>query len=217
MNYLSKVSLDRGLRRSYTIKIAIVGTISLLGLVLGIYSAITAKYLFSLWYFVAFVLGASYVIIRVNTAYPTYIATDGEKLVMSVWKNGIMPYTLPEHPNFISDFIPDKVKSYEIPVNEVESIYIGSKKFLKRSLSEQDYPEPLSRIEGDKHLDKVTKRMDFIYIRLKDESFRFMSVTGFDTQSLAELIDVIEKNCVGVQVYTNLPKLVRLRNKISNN
>ncbi len=217
MNYLSKVCLDKHLRRTYTIKIAAIGTISLLGLVLGIYSVVTAKYIFALWYFIAFILGLSYTVIRINTAYPTYIATDGEKLVMSVWTNGIMPYTLPDKPNFLSDFIPDKVKTYEIPMSELDSVYIGSKKFLKRSLAENAYPEILTRFEDDRHFDKTTKRMDFIYLGLKDDSYRFMSITGFDIDSLAEFIDTVEKNCVGVQVHTNMPKLVKLRNKITKN
>lgn len=215
MEYLSKVCLDKRIRRSYTIKISIVGTISLLGLILGIYSLTAAKYVFAVWYFIALFLGLSYVIIRINTAFPSYIATDGEKMMLSVWKNRVMPYTLPEKPNFISDFIPDKVITEEFPVSEIDSILIGSKKFLKRALAEDDYPSILKRLDNDRHFDSTTKRMDFIYFRLRDNSYQFMSVTNFDVHELSGLIDIIEKNCVGVQIHTNIPKLFKIRNKIT--
>ena len=124
-----------------------------------------------------------------------------------------MPYTLPEKPNFISDFIPEKVVINEIAMEDISTVIVGSKKFLKKSIEESDYPEILKRLDENKHFDSVLKRMDFLYIMTKDEDIYFMSVTDFDISGLDEFLTIIEKNCPGVQILINIPKLVKLRNK----
>ena len=213
MDYLSKVSLADKVRRDHIIKISLVGSVCLLGLVLCIYSLVVQSFLFALWYALAFILGLSYVVIRVNACFPTFLATDGEKVVLSVWENGIMPYTLPEKPNFLSDFVPEKIKTNEVPMEDISSVILGSRKFLKKTVAEESYPEILKRLDENKHFDNVLKRMDFILVQTKNGENCFMSITDFDISGLAEFVSIIEKNCAGVQVQINIPKLVRLRNK----
>jgi hypothetical protein len=168
MENLSKVSIDNKIRRNHIITISLVGSVSLLGLVLGIYSLVIRSFLFALWYVLAFVMGLSYVIIRINACFPTFIMTDGEKVTLSVWENGIMPYTLPENPNFFSDFIPEKVKMTEVGMEDISAVIVGSRKFLKKNLDEDEYPEILKRLDENKHYDSVLKRMDFLFIRTKN-------------------------------------------------
>ena len=214
MEYLSKVSLNQAARRQYIVKISLVGSASLAGLILAIYSILVGSYLYACWYIAAFMLGFSYVIIRINSVFPTFLATDGERVILSVWKNGVMPYTLPEKPTLISDFIPEKVKTSEVKIEDIDTLLIGSRRYLKRNLSDEEYPEILTRLDKDKHFDGVLKRMDFIYIRTKTGENCFMSVTGFDIYDLSEFVNNIERYCHGVQIMTNIPKLVRLRSKI---
>ena len=161
MESYKKASLSMKVWRDYIIKISLVGTVSLAGLVLAIASIISGGYIFALCYLVAFCLGFSYVIIRINTALPTYIATDGEKLMLSVWNNGVFPYKVDGKPSFIADFIPERVRLDEIEFSELDRIYIGSKRYLKKTLDEAEYPEILSALEEDKHIDTVLKKMDF--------------------------------------------------------
>lgn len=212
MEYLSKVSIRDKVRRDHVIKISLVGSVSLLGLVLGIYSLVINNFLFALWYALAFVLGLSYVIIRINACFPTFIATDGEKVVLSRWKNGIMPYTLPEKPNFFSDFIPEKIKTSEIAMEDIDAVIIGSRRFLKKTLAEEEYPEILARLDFNKHFDNVLKRMDFIFVRTKTDENCFMSITDFDLLGVNDFLYVIEKKCPGVSIQVNIPKLVKMRN-----
>lgn len=212
MENFSKVSIAANVRRNHIIKISLVGSVCLLGLVLCVYSLVIKSFLFALWYALAFVLGLSFVIIKINACFPTFIMADSEKVTLSAWKNGIMPYTLPENPNFLSDFIPDKIKISEIAMEDITSVIIGSRKFLKKSLSEEEYPEILKRLDDNKHFDGVLKRMDFIFIRAKSGENCFMSVTDFDLLGIKDFLEVVEKNCQGVQVVTNIPKLVRMRN-----
>lgn len=213
MEYLSKVSLAQKVRGEYMIKLSVVGSISLIGIILAIISITTSSFLFAFWYIIAAILGISYVIIRINTIFPTYLATDGEKVVFSVWKNGLFPYTLPEKPNIFSDFIPDKIKRYEIEIENVGTVIIGSKKFILRNIEPENCPKVFRRFEGDKRFEASVRRMDFIYIKTKEGKSCFMPITNFDILELAKFLSIIEKNCHGVTVLANIPKLVRLRNK----
>ena len=213
MESYKKASLSMKVWRDYIIKISLVGTVSLAGLVLAIASIISGGYIFALCYLVAFCLGFSYVVIRINTALPTYIATDGEKLMLSVWNNGVFPYKVDGKPSFIADFIPERVRLDEIEFSELDRIYIGSKRYLKKTLDEAEYPEILSALEGDKHIDTVLKKMDFVLVFTMSGESCFMSVTDFDVQALADVIDVVERNCQGVKINIHLPKLLRIRNR----
>lgn len=214
METFKKVSVDKRIRRNATVKISLVGTVTLVGFILSLYSIFTANFLFALWYFVAFVLGLSYVVIRLNAVFPTYVMIDGDNLVMSVWENGIMPYRIPEKPNFLSDFMPEKIKKDEISLDEIKEIYIGSKRFFDRQIIDGQYPEILKRLVQDKHFEKAIKRMDFLLVVAKDGEECFMSVTDFEINGLADFIDLIEKNCVGVQVFVGIPKLKKIRETI---
>ena len=214
MEAMTKACLNRNTRKNYIIKISFVGTISIAGLALCIYSTVTGNYFFALWYLIAFILGLSYSVIRINTAFPAYAACDGDKLILSTWENGVMPYRLPEQPSFISDFIPAKVKTDEIAVSDISAVYIGSWKFLKRNIGEENYPPILLRLDADKHFTNVLRRADFLYVLAKNGENCFMSVTDFDINELAELVNLIEKNCMGVQIHVNIPKLLRMREKI---
>ena len=211
MESIEKVSLNTKARRINTVKISIVGTISIVGLALAVYSAVSAEFLFALWYFLAFLFGLIYTVLKINATFPTYIAADDEKLILSSWENGIMPYTLPEKPTFFSDFMPEKIKTDEIFMKDIESVYIGTKRYFERNLAEGKMPEMLKRIGEDKHLKDALKRMDFILILAKNEEVCFMSVTGFDMKGLSNILEKIEKNGAGVQIYTNVAKLLKIK------
>lgn len=214
METLLKASVNAKVRKSATVKISIVGTVAILGLVLSVYSLFTANLLFAVWYLVAFVLGLSYVVIRVNAIFPTYVAVDNGRLIMSVWENGIVPYKLPEKPTFLSDFMPEKIKKDEILTEEIAEVYIGSKRFFDRNFEDDRYPEILKRVSEDRHFDGVIKRMDFMLVIAKDGESCFMSVTDFDVYALAEIVDELERNCAGIKINIGIPKLKRIREKI---
>ena len=209
METISKVTIDKKTRRNSIIKISIVGTVTLVGIALALYSLFNGKYLFSVWYFVAFILGLSYVVIRINAIFPSYVAVADDKLVMSVWENGVLPYRISEKSSFFSDFMPEKVKKDEILLEDIAKVYLGSKRFLERSLKDDEYPEDLKKVIENRHLESAVKRVDFLLIVAKDGETCFMSVTDFDTDGLGVLVDEIEKRSGGAQIFVGIPKLRR--------
>ena len=209
MEASNKVTIDKKTRSNAIIKISIVGTVTLVGIVLALYSLFNGRYLFSLWYFVAFIIGLSYVVIRINAIFPSYVSIDGDNLVMSIWENGALPYKISEKPSFFSDFMPEKIKKDEIALEDIAKVYLGSKKFLERNLEE--YPEDLKKIMENKHLESALKKLDFLLIIAKDGESCFMSVTNFDSEGLEGIIEGIENNAAGVQIFLGIPKLRRKR------
>lgn len=214
MEALTRVAVGKKIRRNATVKIAIIGTVTLLGFVLSLYSLFTSNFLFALWYFVAFILGLSYVVIRINSVFPSYIEISEDKLILSVWENGIMPYRISGKFSFLSDFIPEKMKKDEIPLDEIGEVYIGSKRFFDRSVDEEKYPEILKELGSDSHFASLIKRMDFFLVIAKDGEKCMMPVTDFEIDGLYDIISEIEKRCVGVQVFVGIPKLKRKREAI---
>lgn len=214
MENLVKVSVSRKVRQNAIVKISVVGTVALLGLVLSLYSIFSSNLLFAVWYFVAFILGLSYVVIRINAVFPSYIQVYEDRLVMSVWKNGVMPYRLPEKPTFLSDFMPEKIKKDEIALSEIAEVYVGSKRFFDRTVKDEYYPDMLKTLGQARHLENTVKRMDFLLVVAKDGEKCFMSVTDFDVKGLSDILDEIERNCAGVQVFVGIPKLRRIRDRI---
>ena len=214
MEALNKVTIDKKTRHNAIVKISIVGTVTLVGIALALYSLFSGKYLFSLWYFIAFILGLSYVVIRINAVFPSYVTIEDDKLIMSVWENGVLPYRVSEKTSFFSDFMPEKVKRDEIALSEIAKVYLGSKRFLERNLKDDEYPEDFKKLMENKHLESAIKKLDFLFITAKDGETCFMSVTNFDTGGLCTIVEEIEKNSAGVQVFVGIPKIRRKRETI---
>ena len=78
--------------RKNSIIIAIISILSCAAVVLGVYNFVEAKYLFTVSYLIGAFLGVTYVIIRANTVYKTYIATNKKSIYMRRWINHFMPY-----------------------------------------------------------------------------------------------------------------------------
>ncbi len=87
--------------------------------------------MFSIAWFIATILASTYVLIRINTVFATYISTDRMNLFMKNWNNDFLPYDYDNKVKILSEFIPAKTKIVEIPLNEISTVLIGTKEFYK--------------------------------------------------------------------------------------
>ena len=69
-------------RKTNIVIITILSLLSCFALVMVIYNLIKGSYLFSIAWFIATVLASTYVLIRINTVFATYISTDRMNLFM---------------------------------------------------------------------------------------------------------------------------------------
>ena len=117
-------------RRKNTVIITFVTLLSCFALVMIIYNLIKGNYLFSIAWLIATVLAGTYVLIRINTVYATYIMTDRRSLYMKNWSNDFLPYDYDNKVKILSEFIPAKTKLIEIPLDEINAVmkpenYVG--------------------------------------------------------------------------------------------
>jgi len=191
MDYTQKASISKNVKNFNMILICIMGSISLLGLVMAVYSLVHSKFLFSVIYIAAVILGFSYVVMRINTVMPTYIARGTKHIYIHNWNNGLFPFKCDK--GFWGDFLPDKTSLKKVDISAVSKIYLGSKNYILKLVSDG---ELYSKIKNpQKKYESILKRMQFLYILTNDNKEIYMSVTDFDDGELSEVLKpIVESN-----------------------
>lgn len=183
-----------GYRRRSTIIITFVALLSCFSLVMVIFNLIRGGYLLSLAWLIAMVLAATYVFIRINTVYTTYIATDRSSLYLKNWSNDFLPYDYENKIKILSEFIPAKIKLVEIPLNEIQTILIGTKNFIKRNISkDKEFMENIGKLEKSKdfYRKRTVSSMDIFYVETYDGECYYMPIVKFDTNDVAKITQIV--------------------------
>ena len=211
--YTAKAKLGKRNRVKATVIIAAVALVVAFGIFLTIYNVFIGKYLFSVGYLLAAVLGLGYIIIEINSIFATFLAVDEKHIYMKNWVNGFVPFDLKHKLGFIREFIPAKTTTVEIKTADVKECMMGSAKFLKRHCeSNQAFVEKMDSFEKMGVISKThIKRMEYFYVETKSGESCFMPVTGFDEDALASVIYQIEKTSK-VKVRCNNHEIVKKRN-----
>ncbi len=204
---------ERVKKKSFT-KVAAIGTIALLGLVLGAHSLIQAKIVVSIIYFIAVLLGILYIVIEINYTKIPSIECDDESLVLTTWDNGVFAYRTDFKLQFFGDFIPAKSVSHDIALDDISDLAIGTQGFLTKALKSRELDMNFKKLSKSKHMVNYLKRCDILCVRLKDDTIYIMSVKKFDTDKLYEIVDKIEHCVSGLEFKTNIRQLRKKRETI---
>lgn len=208
MEYSKKAAISQNKKKFNIITVSAVGAVCLVGILLAVYSLYNASYLYAALYFIAVLLGLGYVIIKINSIIPLYIAADGRNVYIQNWNNGAFAYNINFKPSFLADFIPAKVVKYEIPIEKIEKIYVGSKNYLARNLENTDFAERAGRLERARRSDKnAIRRMDFICITDNENKVYFMPVSDIDTKALAEIVNYVHRKNPEAEIKCNLREI----------
>lgn len=212
-NYI-KAELSAGIKKRNMIRIALVGTVSVIGLILSLTSLLDGAFLYAVAYLVAGALGILYAVIRINTVFVQSVVLDGDKLILSMWENGFFPYNINYKPRFFADFVPAGCVSEEINISDITDIAIGSRGFLGKSVDAETVSEKMSELlSADKSLEKYLRRYDMLYIKLSDGKTHIMSVNNFDTDALCGIVDYLERNVQGLEFKTSVRLLRRKKDQ----
>ncbi len=196
MKFSVKANTSKRYRRRNAIVIGFVGLLSCFGLVMLIYEFISGKTLFGISYSIAVFLGFTYVIIRVNAVFATYLATDRENLYMKNWENDFLPYNTDCKIKLICEFIPAKTKISEVPLAEISKIVIGTKNFVGRNAS-GGFAEEIKKFDSsrDYYKKKTVSSMDLFYVETRGGSCCHMPIDRFEIANVTRLVrDVIKRN-----------------------
>lgn len=211
MTNFIKAELDAKVRTRSIVKIAVVATVSIAGLVLAVTSLIGGAFLYAAAYLVAGALGVLYAIIRINATFVQSVVLDGDRLTLNMWDNGFFPYNIHYKPRFFADFVPAKSVSYELNISDISDIVIGSSGFVAKTDADSISKRIAEVLDEDKSLERFLKRYDMLYVKLSDGGTYIMSVDSFDTDALYELVDYLERNVQGLEFKTNVRHLRRMR------
>lgn len=204
MTYTARAALSKAAKTKTTAGICIVGTISLAGLVLGIINIFQKNALFSVIYLLACVIGLAFVVIKINTVVPTFVATSKHTLWMQNWKNGVFSFNVRFKPAFLCDFIPDKTKVDKVDFSKITKVMLGTKNFLTRNLQNERFSREMQALAAcNPRCGRLLKRLDLLYIETIDGACYYMSVTDFDPAELVQVLAAIEAGCPNVQIKCN--------------
>ena len=181
-------------RRKSAIIIGIVALLSCAAVVLAVYNMLEASWFFVISYLIAAILGITYVSIRMNTVYPTYIAVDKQSVYMRRWVNGFMPYNTKFRPAILREFIPAKTELVECPLKEIKTVYIGTKNYIKRTAQTGaefgDDVEPFEKSK-DFTVRRAIQSMDIFYIETVDGSYTHMPISEFTAGAVIKILRYI--------------------------
>lgn len=214
MEFTAKATLSRPEKTKSMVKICIIGTIALLGLVLGIISFVQGKALFGAVYLLACLLGLAYVIIQINTIMPTYFAIRGRQVVMQNWENGIFSFNIAFRPAFFCDFVPDKTKISQIDVSKLTKLLIGTKSFLIRNLPNTQFAEDMEELaQINPRCARLLKRLDLVYLETIDGDSYYMSIDRFDPADVVRVLTEIQSYVPQLQIRCNSRDIRRRMNQ----
>ncbi len=210
-----KAGLSERIKRISYIKIAVVATVSVVGIGLAIFSIFKMSFLFAAAYLIAGLMGVFYTIIEINSTLVPSVECDGEKLFLSTWDNNIFPYRIDFNPRFFADFVPAKSVCYNISLDDIADMAIGTKGFLCRTLKSQELLKRFDKFADlSKRVAAYLKRCDILCVRLKDDSIYMMSVNDFNMDSLYKIVDMTEHCIQGLEFKTSIRQLRKKRETI---
>lgn len=212
MTNFIKAELAAKVKTGNIIRISLVATVSVIGLILAVTSLVSGAFLYAAAYLVAGALGILYAIIKINSTFVQSVVLDGDRLILNMWDNGFFPYNIHYKPRFFADFVPAKSVSYEVNLADICDVAIGSRGFLAKSADEDIVSKRIAEIlKTDKSLEKFLKRYDILYVKLSGGKSYMMSVNNFDTDALYAIVDFLERNVQGLEFKTNVRLLRRMR------
>lgn len=190
-------------RRNSAIVIGIVGLFAALALAMMIYSFVTGKILFALSYLIALILAATFIIIRINSVFVTYLATDLTNVYVKNWVNNFLPYDTQSKLKVISEFIPAKTHLLEIPITEIKSVYLGTKNFIKRNTGlDSEFAGDVRRYESSKdyYKKKTITGMDIVYFETYTGESCYMPVVRFNSRDVTKVINAVQRKNPDVDI-----------------
>ena len=196
MEYAAKACTHKRYRRNNKIILSIMTALSILSLIMLVFSFVTEKILFGLSWMIAFILLASYVLIRYNTVFPTYLATYKKNIYMNTWKNDFFSYDVSNKIKIIREFVPSKTKLIKIPIDKISSIVVGTKNSVKKYAEEnEEFQKQVQPFENSKDFaqKKAVNSMDLFFVTTTEGTSYFMPIENFSPRDVSRVLQFIQR------------------------
>ena len=190
-------------RRTNAVIIVICALLTVFSLVMAVVSIAQQKLLFMAAWLIAMILLGTYIIIRINTIFVTSISTDMTNLYMKNWSNDFLPYDYGYKIKILSEFVPAKTKTLEIPISEIRTVIIGTKNYIKRNLTTDSvFKKNIRALENSKdfYRKRTISSMDIFYVETYDGDCCYMPVVQFGIKEIIKILQAMRYTNPGIVI-----------------
>ncbi len=180
-------------RINTTILIALYAALALFSLGMGFFDIATGRRVFGILFLIAALIFIILLLIKGNSVFGTNLKYKDGKVILKSWANTFLPYNTDG--GFFSDLKPSRTKVTAVSADEITTILIGTKEFVKRNMTESGrrFVKALYPYE---HSSKKTKRnmitgLDIFYLETKDGNCAFMCVQDYSVKNVVGIINEI--------------------------
>ena len=174
-----------------TIIIVLYAVLAIFSAIMGFYDLATDRNLFGVLFLIAAAIFSVLLLIKGNAVFGTYLKIRSDVLYMKSWANGFLPYDV--NGGFLSDLKPSKTNIITVPADEISTILVGTKDFIKRNMTEagRDFIKALYPYE---HSSKKSKKnmisgLDMFYVETKDGKCAFMCIQDLSVKNVVEIMN----------------------------
>ncbi len=196
------------------VSIALVSTAAVVGVYLAVYNCVAGSMLFAAAYAVAVILAADYAVMKANTVFATYISAEDGYLYIKNWNNDFFPYAANGRIKALREFIPARTRIFEVPVDEISDVAIGTKNYIKRLFPEDEgFKRRIARYEqnGGSGQKRFLKTADIFYVRTIDGKSLVSGISRYDEDALARIVKYIKREYPAANVMLNSREFRTLR------
>lgn len=195
--YKSQAGVERKYRVRGVIVFALLMLVCVGAMMLCALSFSTGNTLFGVSYIIAIILGLSYIVIKYNQLFVTYVAADDDNIILKYWDNHFFPYYAFMKIPLIRDFIPSRSEISEIPMDEISTIIIGTKSYVKRNAEDDEFNHAVAIYEKHKYstITKALDKLNILYIKTSSGESCFMSIDQFNPSEVMETINRFTRFC----------------------
>lgn len=172
------------------VAIALYALLTLFSVAMAIYDFVSGQALFGILFILSAAIFVVLLLIKGNAAFGTGIKFDGNDLQLKSWTNDFLPYDV--NGGILSDLIPAKTKITTIPVEEITTVLIGTKEFVKRNATNAGKKLIKALFPYEHSSSKLKKNMlnalDLLYIETTDEDCSFMCIHDYDPADVTKIL-----------------------------
>ncbi len=196
-NYKAIAGVEAKSRTKGLVFVVVLMVLCVLALMLSIYSFYTENIVFGVSYIIGIMLGLSYIVIRLNQMYTTYIAADDENIILKCWDNHFFAYNAWSGIPVIREFIPSRSQEIIVPMSEISTILIGTKSFIKRNAEDPAFDRAVLPYENQKYsnVTGLLNKANILYIKTFSGESVFMSIEDFNAKDTMNVLNRFARFC----------------------
>ena len=187
------------------VAIALYALLTLFSVAMAIYDFVSGQALFGILFILSAAIFVVLLLIKGNAAFGTGIKFDGNDLQLKSWANDFLPYDV--NGGILSDLIPAKTKITTIPVEEITTVLIGTKEFVKRNATNAGKKLIKALFPYEHSSSKMKKNMlnalDLLYIETTDEDCSFMCIHDYDPADVTKILKELYNQNTNIIIRVN--------------